>query len=51
MCVILELLCLQILVLVANFHDWNMNTEVEQGSMSTTFGCGLVGLEKIFIKY
>ena len=51
MYVILELLCLQILVLVANFHEWNMNTEVEQGSMSTTFGCGLVGPEKILIKY
>jgi len=26
-----------------------MNTEVEQSSMSTTFGCGLVDPEKILI--
>ena len=47
----MEQLLVKILVLVANINQRKMNTEVEQGSMSTTFGCGLVGPEKIFIKY
>ena len=33
----------QILVLVANIHPIKMNTEVEQGSMSTAVGHGLAG--------
>ena len=43
----MEQLLVQILVLVANIHPRKMNTEAEQGSMSTAVGHGLAGPKRI----